>query len=186
APATAIDTWLRPRSSQPGTADPVHDRFEDLLALLETLSARDPLLLVLEDLQWADRSSVALLVFLARNLTRERVLILGTARSDAMLTDLTAPASPFTAAVDHLVRLPGVEHLELGPLPTPAIRDLVRTLTPPPRPPAAPPWSAPPAATPRGPAPRRRGRSATWSARSPRRRARPRRSSRSSTAPRAT
>src|SRR4029453_2133427 len=137
APATAIDTWLRPRSSQPGTADPVHDRFEDLLALLETLSARDPLLLVLEDLQWADRSSVALLVFLARNLTRERVLILGTARSDAMLTDLTAPASPFTAAVDHLVRLPGVDHLEPAPPPPAAIRALVRTLTPTPRSPEA-------------------------------------------------
>jgi DNA-binding CsgD family transcriptional regulator/tetratricopeptide (TPR) repeat protein len=135
--ATGIDTWLRPRFPAAGTADPVHDRFEELLTLLEALTADQPLLLVLEDLHFADRSSIALLVFLARNLTRERVLVVGTARADAMRADLVAENSPFAAAAEHLVRLPGVDHLELGPLPTDAIRDLVRTLTPMPRSPEA-------------------------------------------------
>jgi DNA-binding CsgD family transcriptional regulator len=148
---TAIDTWLRPRHSTGGAADPVHDRFEDLLRLLETVCADAPLLLVLEDVHWADRSSVALLVFLARNLTRERVLVLATARSDAMRPDLTADlahpsetaggrpggTSPFAAAVEHLVRLPTVDQLELGPLPADTIRTLVLAMTPTPRSPEA-------------------------------------------------
>jgi predicted ATPase len=56
--------------------------FELLLGLLGRLGGQTSLLLVVEDLHWADRSTRDLLAFLARNLHRERVLLVVTYRSD--------------------------------------------------------------------------------------------------------
>src|SRR4051812_13265736 len=58
--------------------------FEGLLALLEALGRQRPVLLVIEDLHWADRSTRAALTFLARSLTVERVLLVGSYRSDEL------------------------------------------------------------------------------------------------------
>src|SRR5215211_6651450 len=56
--------------------------FELLLGLLGQLSEPAPLVLVVEDLHWADRSTRDLLAFLVRNLRRERLLLVVTYRSD--------------------------------------------------------------------------------------------------------
>ena len=48
--------------------------FELLLGLFGRLSEQTPLVLVVEDLHWADRSTRDLLAFLVRNLRRERLL----------------------------------------------------------------------------------------------------------------
>jgi DNA-binding CsgD family transcriptional regulator len=56
--------------------------FELLLGLLGRLGEQAPLVLVVEDLHWADRSTRDLLAFLVRNLRRERVLLVVTYRSD--------------------------------------------------------------------------------------------------------
>ena len=49
--------------------------FDGLLELLELLAGEDGLLLTIEDLHWADRSTRAFLVYLAASLCRERVLV---------------------------------------------------------------------------------------------------------------
>ena len=56
--------------------------FEETLALLTGRAASMPVLLVLEDLHWADTSSLDLIVFLAHNLSDHRVLVLATYRAD--------------------------------------------------------------------------------------------------------
>jgi predicted ATPase len=56
--------------------------FELLLGLLGRLGDQAPLVLVVEDLQWADRSTRDLLAFLVRNLRRERLLVVVTYRDD--------------------------------------------------------------------------------------------------------
>jgi DNA-binding CsgD family transcriptional regulator len=56
--------------------------FELLLGLLGRLGEQAPLVLVVEDLHWADRSTRDLLAFLVRNLRRERVLLVITYRTD--------------------------------------------------------------------------------------------------------
>jgi DNA-binding CsgD family transcriptional regulator/tetratricopeptide (TPR) repeat protein len=56
--------------------------FELLLGLLGRLGEQAPLVLVVEDLHWADRSTRDLLAFLVRNLRRERVLLVVTFRND--------------------------------------------------------------------------------------------------------
>jgi len=58
--------------------------FELVLGLLERLAARAPLLLILEDLHWADRSSLELLAFLAHGLGDAPVALLATYRSDEL------------------------------------------------------------------------------------------------------
>jgi predicted ATPase len=56
--------------------------FELVLGLLGRLGEQAPLLLVVEDLHWADRSTRDLLAFLVRNLRQERVLLVVTYRDD--------------------------------------------------------------------------------------------------------
>jgi DNA-binding CsgD family transcriptional regulator/tetratricopeptide (TPR) repeat protein len=56
--------------------------FEKTLALLTTCAASAPVLLILEDLHWADNSTLDLIVFLAHNLGGTPVLLLATYRAD--------------------------------------------------------------------------------------------------------
>ena len=56
--------------------------FEETLALLTERAASAPVLLVLEDLHWADTSTLDLVVFLAHNLDDRPVLLLATFRAD--------------------------------------------------------------------------------------------------------
>jgi DNA-binding CsgD family transcriptional regulator len=58
--------------------------FELLLGVVERLAAQAPLLWVLEDLHWADRSTRDLLAFLAASLRSGRVMLLCTFRSDEL------------------------------------------------------------------------------------------------------
>ncbi len=58
--------------------------FEGLLELLDRLAGEDGLLLTIEDLHWADRSTRAFLVYLASSLCRERVLVVASYRPDEL------------------------------------------------------------------------------------------------------
>jgi DNA-binding CsgD family transcriptional regulator/tetratricopeptide (TPR) repeat protein len=82
--------------------------FEALLALLERLAHRSPTVLVVEDLHWADRSTLDLLTFLVRNL-RAALLIVLTYRTDEL--HRRHPLRPFLAGLDRSGR---VERLEVG------------------------------------------------------------------------
>jgi predicted ATPase/DNA-binding CsgD family transcriptional regulator len=58
--------------------------FEAVLELLQLLGEEQPVVLVVEDLHWADRSTRAFTAFLARSLRSERVLFLFSYRSDEL------------------------------------------------------------------------------------------------------
>lgn len=58
--------------------------FESLLVLLRRLGEDGPAVFVVEDLHWADRSTRDLFGFLVRAMTDERVVLIGTYRSDEM------------------------------------------------------------------------------------------------------
>jgi ATP/maltotriose-dependent transcriptional regulator MalT len=58
--------------------------FELLLGVVQRLAARAPLLWVVEDLHWADRSTRDLLAYLATYLRSGRVLVVGSFRSDEL------------------------------------------------------------------------------------------------------
>jgi DNA-binding CsgD family transcriptional regulator/tetratricopeptide (TPR) repeat protein len=84
--------------------------FESLLELLHLLSVRQPLVLMLEDMHWADRSTRAFAAFLARSLIGERVLVLLSYRSDEL--HRKHPLRPLLA---ELVRLDSARLIELEP-----------------------------------------------------------------------
>jgi predicted ATPase len=81
-----------------------------LLGVLDRLAARGALLLVVEDLHWADQSTRDLLGFLVRNL-RAGVALLLTYRSDEL--HRRHPLRPFLGELDRGGR---AERLELGRL----------------------------------------------------------------------
>jgi DNA-binding CsgD family transcriptional regulator len=85
--------------------------FGAVLGMLAELAAVRPVLLILEDLHWADRSTRDLVTFLSRVLHRERVAVVGTYRTD----DLHR-RHPLRPVVAELLRLPSVAAIELGPL----------------------------------------------------------------------
>ena len=97
--------------------------FESVAALLGELAAQQPLLVVLEDLHWADRSSRDLLRYLLARLVDDPVAVVASYRADDL--HRRHPLRPLLA---ELVRLPGVERLQLDPLPDADVHALVREL----------------------------------------------------------
>ncbi|MEU9601017.1 AAA family ATPase [Streptomyces sp. NPDC048109] len=106
--------------------------FEGVAALLTELADTAPLLLVLEDLHWADQSSRDLLRFLlsrgvlqrpAGGTPGHRLALFASYRADDL--HRRHPLRPLLA---ELVRLPSVERLELRPLPDADVARLVRSL----------------------------------------------------------
>ncbi|MBD0842912.1 MULTISPECIES: helix-turn-helix transcriptional regulator [unclassified Streptomyces] len=132
-----------PRFAQVLAAHPVVDRmlgagtdadggrlrlFEGMAGLLADLADVAPLLLVLEDLHWADQSSRDLLRFLLSRgvlgrAAGQRLAVLASYRADDL--HRRHPLRPLLA---ELVRLPAVERLELRPLPDADVTRLVRAL----------------------------------------------------------
>lgn len=94
--------------------------FGSLLGLLAELQ---PVLFVIEDLHWADRSTRDLLVFLSRMVQNERVCVVGTYRTD----DLHR-RHPLRSVLAELKRLPTVMNVELKPLGAGEMSDYVATL----------------------------------------------------------
>jgi len=97
--------------------------FDAMTELVKSLAARRPLLLVLEDLHWADEMSVRLFSFLARRLEGRRTLLVGTAREEEL--DDSSPVRRMLAELskeERLVRLP------LAPLSQEHTRVLVSSL----------------------------------------------------------
>ncbi len=95
----------------PGEEDSAQLRlFEAVLELLELLGEERPVVLVIEDLHWADRSTRAFTAFLARSLRHERVLFAFTYRSDELHR-----RHPLLPLLSELERREQTRRLALGP-----------------------------------------------------------------------
>ena len=82
--------------------------FELLLGLLGRLGDAQPLMLVFEDVHWADRSSRDFLSFFVRNARHQRVLLVATYRTDELHR-----RHPLRALVAEAERAPIVERVAL-------------------------------------------------------------------------
>jgi predicted ATPase/DNA-binding CsgD family transcriptional regulator len=76
--------------------------FELLLVLFERLAEESPVLLVIDDLHWADRSTRDFLSFLARNVCQQRLLVVSTFRVDEL--HRRHPLRPFLAEIERTER----------------------------------------------------------------------------------
>ena len=112
ARAPAEEEWLvrlnklvggRPR----GAIDPnpqQRDFFEQYTRVLQTLGKRFLLLLVVDDLQWADLGSISLLFHLGRHIAGNRMLIVGAYRPEEVALGRDGARHPLEPVVNELQR----------------------------------------------------------------------------------
>ena len=112
-------TDARP-SPDPVTSDHLRFRTFDAIAqFLASAAERVPLVLILDNLHWADAPSLSLLEFLSQELARSRVLIIGTYRDVEV-----SRKGPLLATLGDLSREAGVERVRLTGLPESSIAEL--------------------------------------------------------------
>ncbi len=82
--------------------------YEAVLQALADVSASAPLVVVFEDLQWADTFTLGLVDYLSRNITDSPILLIGSYRSDEL-----EKRHPLRALLAELLRINCVTRLEL-------------------------------------------------------------------------
>ena len=110
----------------PGLADPFGQT--RLLAAtadaVRAVAAETPLMLVIEDLHWADASTRGLVSFLARVIRTSPVLLVVTVRAEEL-----DPVQPAGMLIGELARMPHAERLVLVPLDRAEVAALVEAIT---------------------------------------------------------
>jgi DNA-binding CsgD family transcriptional regulator len=99
-------------------ADLVTAAGERLIGLIDDACGRQPTVLAIDDLQWADRVTIAVWGRLVRLLPHLRLLLIGTVRPGADRDELAVART----------RRDQAERLSVGPLSRPAVADLVTRL----------------------------------------------------------
>ena len=97
-----IITWLSgtqqlEKPCKPQTPNPQAWKDQTFAAVARTLhlmSAREPLILLLEDIHWADSASLALLYYVARAIKSKRILLLATFRREELTADAEGHPHP--------------------------------------------------------------------------------------------
>ncbi|MEA2578500.1 MAG: hypothetical protein QOD78_2088, partial [Chloroflexota bacterium] len=97
--------------------------FEAVLGVIERQAGRGPVVLVVEDIQWADDGTRGLLGFLSRNLRQASVLLLATLRTDEL-----ARRDPALAFIAELERDAWVQRMDLKGLDRREVAALLRAL----------------------------------------------------------
>jgi DNA-binding CsgD family transcriptional regulator len=115
-----VPDLLRSRE-QSATAGSQESFFEHVSRFLASIAARRPLVLLLEDLHWADSASLDLLRYAGRAAADLALLLVLTYRDDSSIRD-----TPLYATIPHLVRenIPG--RIALGRFAPHDVRSLVR------------------------------------------------------------
>lgn len=103
----------------PGHVDDATDRSELFQSVLDRLVEVGPAVWTIEDLHWADTSTLDLIRFIARRIERTSTLMMLTFRSDEI-----DARHPFQPVLGELARSSHVERVELLPLTLDAVRVL--------------------------------------------------------------
>jgi len=95
-------------------------RYERFTAFLDTLTSPSaPVVVVIEDVHWADEATLDLLVFVARRMAQSNGCVIATYRDDEL-----GPDHPLRRVLGNLVRLETVHRLRLEPLSADAVSRL--------------------------------------------------------------
>lgn len=127
APATQLNR-LRALASRERRGVQQTQLFEQYTGVLRSLAAERPLVLVVEDLQWADGASISLLFHLGRRLGTAPVLIVGTYREEEITLGRDGERHPLEKVVAELRQLYGEVLLQLDEVPADADRAFLEAL----------------------------------------------------------
>jgi predicted ATPase len=117
---------LAKRKAGPGEPVAVQSRiFEQYTAFLQRLSTKTPLILFLDDLQWADNASLGLLFQLGRHVEASRILILGCYRPNDIALGRGGERHPLEPVVHELTRYKGDVLIDLDGIPETTRRQFV-------------------------------------------------------------
>ncbi|HRJ42426.1 MAG TPA: BTAD domain-containing putative transcriptional regulator, partial [Caldilineaceae bacterium] len=113
--ADPLNELLKRRAASTGAANLQQtDLFAQYTKVLHALARKRPLLLTIDDLQWADIGSVSLLFHLGRRLAGERILLLCAYRSSDLAAGRAGERHPVEPVVNELQRIYGDEPLDLA------------------------------------------------------------------------
>jgi DNA-binding winged helix-turn-helix (wHTH) protein/predicted ATPase len=98
--------------------------FQSITTFLQNRAAQTPLLVVLDDLQWADSASLRLLEFMAREMAASPILVLGAYRDDEL-----GAGDALTGTLAELARHALCERLVLGGLSREEVSELLASVT---------------------------------------------------------
>lgn len=105
-----------------------HHLFEQYTHVVEGLAAQQPLLLILDDLHWADVSSISLLFHLGRRLGPSPVLIIGVYRPEEVSRGYGREPHPLTGVLNEFKHQFGDIWIDLDPAEPAAGRTFVDAL----------------------------------------------------------
>lgn len=88
--------------------------FAQYASVLQTLARYRPLLMVIDDLQWADAGSLSLLFHLGHHLQGQRIFIVGIYRAAEVALGRAGERHPLEAIVNELQQLFGEIHIRLN------------------------------------------------------------------------
>ena len=95
----------------PGLENPEQARvrlFDSITNFLERASQSQPLVLILDNLHWADRPSLLLLEFLSQEFASGQMLVVGTYREEELSAE-----HPLTRVLGELTKIPSFQRLAL-------------------------------------------------------------------------
>jgi tetratricopeptide (TPR) repeat protein len=122
---------LRERLKRDGSkTDGLEQRhlFQQVSNVLQSLSETHPLLLILDDLQWVDRTSAGLLFHLGRRLEGSRILVVGAYRPEELAPGPDGERHPLDKLLAEFKRLYGDVWLDLAETNEPEGRRFVEEL----------------------------------------------------------
>lgn len=126
-----LDELVEQKTVMTETAETVAEQtriFEQYTVFLQQLAKKMPLILFLDDLQWADSASLSLLFHLGRHIENDRILILGAFRPDDVSLGRNGQRHPLESVLNELTRYLGDVSIDLDTIPEKVSREFVDSL----------------------------------------------------------
>src|SRR5579872_2785030 len=103
--------------------------FQQYVNLITKVSEQTPLVILLDDMHWADTSSTNLLFYLSRQINEKKILVIVTYRPDDAISANDGKGHPIIQVKNEILRYGGKEH-SLSYLGDNAIRELLTAVFP--------------------------------------------------------
>ncbi len=104
----------RKTTSPDGSSLRQEDLFRQVTTVLQSIARQMPLLLIIDDMQWADLGSISLLFHLGRHLEGSRILVIGAYRSEEVALGREGERHPLAPLVNEFTRTWGEITVDLG------------------------------------------------------------------------